>query len=489
VVFLPDLRGLRVHMVGIGGSGMSGAAALLNQLGANVSGSDLVPFDGMGELVAGGVRVSVGHRATHVEKGVKLVIASAAIPETNPELIRARARSLPVLKYAELLGGLMGLREGVAVAGTHGKSTTSGMTAYLFQRAGLSPAFAIGARSTQLGGSSGLGSGRHFIVESCEFDRSFLRLYPKLATILNVEPDHLDCYRDLDEIVRAFAEFASNVEPNGVLICNGEDRCAVHAAESCQARVETFGFDSKADWRAANLRSSRGVYSFDVVYRKEHYCSTGVSLPGRYMVANALAAIALAHHAGASASWIAQALPDFAGMQRRMTLRGQWGGVTIVDDYAHHPTEIRVTLDAVRSLYQPRRLRVIFQPHQTTRTLHFLTQFAESFGDTGEIIVTDVYGAREEQEKQESASRQLVDKMILVGAPGRHIPKLEDVAAELVGTLEPGDLVMTVGAGDVWKVANELVERLCNTDRAGRPDRQADVVSPGGAGAISVSTS
>lgn len=488
VVFLPDLRDLRVHMIGIGGSGMSGAAALLKDLGAKVSGSDLVPFVGMGELVAGGVRVSVGHLASQVDAEVRLVVASAAIPESNPEMQVARARSLPVLKYAELLGGLMGLREGVAIAGTHGKSTTSGMTAFLFQRAGLSPAFAIGARSAQLGGNSGLGTGRHFIVESCEFDRSFLKLYPKLAAILNVESDHLDCYRDLEEIVGAFAEFAANVESNGVLVCNGEDKCAVLAAASCHARVETFGFVPEVDWRATNLRIDRGRHSFDVMYRGQNYCSTRVSLPGRYMVGNALAAIALAHHAGASAEQIARALPDYTGMDRRLTCRGTWDGVTIVDDYAHHPTEIRVTLDAARALYLPSRLWVIFQPHQTARTLHFMSQFAESFGEAHETIVTDVYGAREEHLGEESASKRLVDKMIRLGNPGRYIADMNDVAGVLVGKLRPGDLVMTVGAGDVWKIADELVERFCNPDRAQRPDRQADLVSPGGSGAIPAAT-
>jgi len=486
VVFLPDLRDLRVHMVGIGGSGMSGAAAILKDFGAKVSGSDLTPFDGMGELVAAGVRVAVGHSGSQVDDEVKLVVASAAIPETNPEMRAARSRALPVLKYAELLGGLMGLREGVAIAGTHGKSTTSGMTAYLFQRAGLSPAYAIGARSTQLGGNSAIGTGPHFIVESCEFDRSFLRLYPKLAAILNVEPDHLDCYRDLDEIVGAFAEFASNVESGGVLVCNGEDKCAVAAAESCHARVETFAVDSDADWQAANLKSDRGCFSFDVMYRGQVFCATRLSLPGRYMVSNALAAIALAHHAGADAEQLAKALPDFTGMDRRLTCRGTWDGVTVVDDYAHHPTEIRVTLDAARELYRPRRHWVIFQPHQTARTMHFMSQFAESFGDVHEVIVTDVYGAREEQSGQESASKQLVDKMVAAGKPGRYIPDMNDVASVVASKLEPGDLVMTVGAGDVWKIADELVARLLKSNRAERFDDQADVVSPGGASAIPV---
>jgi UDP-N-acetylmuramate--alanine ligase len=473
-------------MIGVGGSGMSGAASLLKDLGARVSGSDLVPFDGMGELVAGGVRISVGHSGALVDDEVKLVVASAAIPETNPELQVARSRSLPVLKYADLLGGLMGLREGVAVAGTHGKSTTSGLTAFLFQRAGLSPAFAIGARSNQLGGNSAVGAGRHFIVESCEFDRSFLRLYPKLATILNVEPDHLDCYRDLGEIVAAFAEFASNVETDGLLVCNGEDDCAVHAARSCRASVETFGFEPGVDWRATNLRVNRGCHAFDVRYRGERFCSTRVSLPGRYMVGNALAAVALAHHAGADAEQIATALPDYLGMDRRLTRRGIWGGITLVDDYAHHPTEIRLTLRAARELYLPRRLWVIFQPHQTIRTRHFMAQFAESFGDAHRIIVTDVYGAREQSFGEESASKQLVDRMVRHGSPGRYIQSIDDVAGAFFDELEPGDLVMTVGAGDVWKIANELVERFCSPDRERRPDCQADVVSPGGSGPIPV---
>ncbi|GAF75413.1 unnamed protein product, partial [marine sediment metagenome] len=240
----------------------------------------------------------------------------------------ARSRGIPIIKYAQLVGTLMSQRRnGVAIAGTHGKSTTTAMCVHLCRRAGLDPSFLVGAHSEQLGGSSGLGLGPHFIVESCEFDRSFLHLSPESAAILNIEPDHLDCYRNLDEIVEAFARFAQNVDSNGLLVCNAEDRWAMEAAGEAKAEVETFGFTEQADWQAVNLCADRGCYAFDVRFRELLIVSTRLSIPGRFNVGNALAAVALAYHAGADPDSIAGALPAFAGISRRLSWRGEGHGV------------------------------------------------------------------------------------------------------------------------------------------------------------------
>jgi UDP-N-acetylmuramate--alanine ligase len=466
---------------------MCGAAALLRDLGACVSGSDLVPFDGLGTLVSSGVRVSIGHDETHLHSDVRLVVVSAAVPESNVELSAARRRGLLVLKYAEFLGALTRQREGIAIGGTHGKSTTSGMCVHLFQRAGLSPSFIIGARSAQLGGSSGVGDGPHLIVESCEFDRSFLQLRPRAAAILNIEPDHLDCYRDLDEIIDAFTRFAAKVHPQGLLVYNADDSRAAIAASSARAESETFGFCDGADWRAYNLRSDRERFAFDVEHQGTKVMSTRLSIPGRHNVANALAAIALTHHAGGRPDQIAEALPTFAGVDRRLTWRGEGRGITILDDYAHHPTEVRVTIAAARSRYAPRRTWVVFQPHQYSRTHHFMDQFAESFGDADEVIIPDVYGARESPEQFESSgSQELVSRICRCGGRARYLASLEAVTDHLTSHVAEGDMVLTMGAGDVWKVADELVERFCEPNSTPCAAATVDVVPAGRACSVPV---
>ncbi len=458
---LQDLTGLRAHLIGIGGAGMRGAAKLCVELGAKVAGSDLTRFDGIGDLVSSGVRVSLGHRREWLDADVDLVIHTAAIPESNPELQEAHRRGLPVLKYAEFLGALMAARKGIAIAGTHGKSTTTGMTAHAFRTAGLDPMFVVGARSSQLGGSASVGTGEHMIVESCEFDRSFLELWPHAAVILNLEADHLDCYKDFSEIVEAFGQFASNVDADGVVVCNAEDRWALTAAKMGMARVETIGFEDGADWRAVNLVADRGRYSFGVRYRGSLHLSAQLSIPGRYNVSNALAVIAMAHHAGADAAAVTRGLFEYAGVDRRMDYRGHSRGITIIDDYAHHPTEIRATIEAARFRYEPQRTWVIFQPHQCRRTDDFMDEFAASFEHVDEIVVPAVYGAREGDAKAcRDRSMELVERIRALGHRARFVANVDDVAGELVEELVDGDLVVTMGAGDVWKVADELVDRI-----------------------------
>ncbi|MCO6436949.1 MAG: UDP-N-acetylmuramate--L-alanine ligase [Phycisphaerae bacterium] len=457
-----SVDGLHVHMIGIGGCGMSGAARILLGLGGRVSGSDMTPFDGMGELVAQGATVHIGHAAAHLPDTASLVVISAAIPYDNPELLYARERELPVLKYAELLGIVMDQLEGVAVAGTHGKTTTTAMCAHLFRTSGLDPSFVFGATSVQLGGGSGLGKGPHLVAESCEFDRSFLHLRPRLATILNIEPDHLDCYRDIDDIVDAFGTFASHIRPDGILLIHDADARAHDAARRARVRVETFGFTADADWRAVDPAANCGCYSFEIHHRGRRLLQARLAVAGKHNVLNALAAAALAHHAGAAVEPIAEGLSSFAGVHRRMTLRGKGAGVIIVDDYAHHPTEIRATLEAARGQYQPRRLWVVFQPHQYARTKHFMDEFAGSFGLADEIIIPDVYGAREtDRAVLSQGSEELVFRILLRGGHACYMSSLNQAIEHLIKNVTEGDLVMTMGAGDVWKVADELVARIC----------------------------
>lgn len=457
-----EFCGKRVHLIGIGGSGMSGAASMLLALGAEVSGSDATAFEGMGALVARGAHVTVGHDKALMSHPIDLVVVSAAIPDENPELIEARRRGLCVIKYAQFIGRLMDRRKGVAIAGTHGKTTTTAMCSYVFGQAGLDPSFVCGAPCDQLNGSSGIGTGPHFIVEACEYDRSFLHFQPDSAAILNIEPDHLDCYRDLDDIVDTFTRFARQVHPEGLVVCSAEDVQAKKAAGQALAQVQTVGFEKEADWQAVGLESDYGRYRFDVRFHGSVLLSTGLALPGRHNVSNALAVVALAHHAGIDPSRIAEALASFAGVQRRMNFRGTRAGITIVDDYAHHPTEIRVTIEAARYRYRPKRTWVVFQPHQAARTRHLMDEFARSFTLADEIIVPDIYGAREQASGEEPAgSKELVSRICSRGGRAHYLPTLQAAAAHVADRVTDGDLVVTMGAGDVWKVADELVERLC----------------------------
>ncbi len=320
----------------------------------------------------------------------------------------------------------------------------------------------FGASAEQLGGGSGVGNGPHFVVESCEYDRSFLRLRPRFAVILNIEPDHLDCYGDFAALARAFADFARNVDPAGLVLCNAEDRWSREASGRARARVETFGFEEGADWRALNLEGGDGRFAFDVVFRGAWLLTTRLIVPGRHNVANALAATALAHHAGARPERIAHALSTFAGVSRRLTWRGRGGGVHIVDDYAHHPTEIRVSLRAARNRYRPKRTWVVFQPHQYARTRYLLEEFAGAFEGVDEVVVPDVYDAREQgADEHPVGSRELVARIREHGGRARYLPTLAAAADHVAGQVTEGDLVVTMGAGDVWRVADELVKRIC----------------------------
>lgn len=451
----------RVHLIGIGGCGMRGAAAILAQGGSRITGSDAQRFDGMGNLVSQGAVVSVGHDADHLPDDTDLVVTSAAVPPRNPELRKARSLGIEVVTYAELVGRLMSVYTGVAVAGTHGKSTTTALTAYMYRLAGLDPSFLVGAESHQLGGGSGVGRGEHFIVESCEYAQSFLHHRPALATVLNIEPEHLDCYGDLEAITEAFASFAANVASDGVIVAHHAGPAVAKAMRSASARVETFGFEPEATWRAIDVSTRRGRYSFKVSREDSVLFQTTASLAGRHNVSNALAATALAWHGGAGIEAIEAAIRTFEGIERRMSLRGTHGGVTVIDDYAHHPTAIAETLGALRSRFEPRRTWVVFQPHQHSRTRLLMDGFASCFSEADVVLVPDIYSVRDsEEERRLTGSSDLVARMHDAGCVARYVPELDEVASHLVEELAEGDLVVTMGAGDVWKVADELVERV-----------------------------
>ncbi len=458
-----SFRDARLHMVGIGGSGMSGLAAVLLRRGARVSGTDRQSSARLDHLARCGARVSTTQDAGAVPPDVQTLVISAAIRPDHPEVVEARRRKIPVIKYARLLGALMAQHDGIAVAGTHGKSTTTAWLAFTLRSAGCDPSFVVGAEVGQLGGGSGVGDGPHFLAEACEYDRSFLNLRPRAAVILNIDEDHLDCYRDLAAITEAFAEFARLLPSDGLLLLNGDDANSRPIAAAAAARVETFGLGPACHWRATDLRIERGCHGAAFFEDDRALGRVRLGLPGRHNVLNALAVTALARHAGVRWPQIAEALAGFRGARRRLEVRGTFAGVTIVDDYAHHPAEIQATLRAARERFEPRRLWCVFQPHQHSRTRFLLSDFAQSFALADRIVVPRIYFVRDSQrERQAICAADLVEHIRAAGGAAEHIPDFATIADTLLASAEPGDLVMTMGAGDIWKVADELVQRLGN---------------------------
>jgi UDP-N-acetylmuramate--alanine ligase len=456
-----SFTGRRVHLVGIGGSGMRALARMLLGRGAVVSGSDAATSGAIERLTQQGATVCIGQRAENIPDDCEVAVYSAAIHEQNPELVAARDRGIEVLKYSQMLGRLMAQKVGIAVAGTHGKSTTTAMVAYGLCAAGAQPNYIVGATVEQLGGPSGVGQGKHFVAEACEYDRSFLNLSARYAAILNIEEDHLDCYQDLAAIIEAFRAFGARVQSGGLLVVNGEDRNVAEAVRNAPCEVETFGMAETCTWRGVNLVAERGKCIFDVLYGGVAFCRLSLLLPGRHNAYNALAAAALLYHAGLSGKEIAEVLGKFTGTRRRMTLKGQGRDVTVVDDYAHHPTEVQVTLKAIREFYQPQRLLCVFQPHQHSRTRFLLKDFARSFAAADEVIVPDIYFVRDSAlEKNYISSQDMVAQIRLNGGTATYLKSFDEINNYLRGGLRAGDLLVTMGAGNVWEIADETVRWL-----------------------------
>ena len=452
---------LAYHFVGIGGCGMSGLAQVLARKGQIVSGSDMQASAVTDKLRELGVPVHIGHRIENLPEKIHCMVVSAAVQDDNPELAWAWKHHIRVLKYAELLGEISRDMHTLAISGTHGKSTSSGWLAYTLRQGDQDPSFVIGAEVEQLGGASGAGSSEHLVVEACEYDRSFLNLHPKAAAILNIERDHLDYYSGLDEIVQAFGQFAQIVADDGLIVANGSDDNMAEALAGIQTPYEIFSIEGPAHWQAKNLEYERGRGRFDLVYQGRTLGRIRLELAGRHNVANALAVAALARHVDLSDQQICAGLEGFTGVARRMTLKGRVHGIVILDDYAHHPTEIKTTLEAIRAHYKPRKLWCVFQPHQHSRTRFLLQEFASSFGAADIILLPDIYFVRDSEAlRREVNAAMLADRIVAEGGEARYLSDFDRIADQLCREAQAEDVIVTMGAGDVWKLADELVCRL-----------------------------
>ena len=454
----------RVHFIGIGGIGMSGIAELLANLGYVVSGSDERRSAVTDRLASLGIRVSVGHDASHVGDA-DVVVISSAVRSTNPEVVEAGRRQIPVIPRAEMLAELMRLRYSVAVAGAHGKTTTTSMIALVLERAGLDPTAVIGGRLSAFGSNARLGRGDIMVAEADESDRSFLALFPTLAVITNIDHEHLENYGGFGDLQQAFVDFANKVPFYGGVVACVDDPNLAAVLPRMRRRVVTYGLDSAdADVTADDV--VLGPLSVRATVKLRSRGSTpgaalgaiGLSVPGRHNLLNALATIAVGLELGLSFDRIAAGLREFHGAERRFDVRGEPNGILVVDDYGHHPTEIAAVLAAARSLN--RRLIVAFQPHRFTRTASLMEAFGPALSTADHIVLTDIYAAGEAP-----IAGATLDVLAAAIRRGVHVPldvapTLDDVVAAVVRAARPGDVVLTLGAGSIGSVPERLIEAL-----------------------------
>jgi UDP-N-acetylmuramate--alanine ligase len=446
-----------VHFIGIGGAGMSGIAAVLARLGVTVTGSDLKVSRYTRHVEELGVEVRIGHHEANLGEAAMVVISSA-IPESNPELRAARRAGLPVLQRAEMLARVMTMRRGIAVAGTHGKTTTSSMISHALFQCGLEPTFLVGGELNDMGSNAGVGGGEWLVAEADESDGSLLFLRPEVAVVTNVELDHHANYRCLDEVRDVFRRFVALLPPAGRLVL-AEEPTTAFLREASGAPVVTYGID-RGDLAAEVERADDRGSAFVVRERGERLGRVELRVPGEHNVLNALAAIGALAHAGVSFDRAAPHLATFSGAARRYQELGRRGGVVVVDDYAHHPTEIAATLKAAKA-GSHRRVIAVFQPHLFSRTRYLQREFGRALTLADEAIVTDVFAAREEPEPGVSG-KLIVDAYLAErpGGPVWYLPHLSDVVGHLARSVRPGDLVLTIGAGDVFKAGERLLEEL-----------------------------
>jgi UDP-N-acetylmuramate--alanine ligase len=445
----------QLHFVGVGGSGMSGIAEVLVNMGYAVSGSDLAANAATRHLGELGARIHRGHRPEHVH-GADAVVISSAVGEDNPEVVEARKLRIPVIPRAEMLAELMRLKYGVAVAGAHGKTTTTAMIAEVLTRGGLDPTVVIGGRLSSLKSGAQLGGGEIMVAEADESDGSFLKMKPTIAVVTNIDREHLDYYRDLGEIRDAFAQFLSRVPFYGAAVVCLDEPNVREILPGIDRKVLTYGLREEADLRATALEV-QGLTSSVVVHdHGKRLGAVRLSMPGRHQVYNSLAAVAVGLELDVPFKTIAAALREAPGVDRRMQRRGEARGAAVLDDYGHHPTEITATLAAVREGFGARTV-VVFQPHRYSRTRALLEEFGAAFSRADHVILTDVYAAGEPVMEGIDGST-VADALVRHGHPSvTYEPNLEAIPDLLLRTIRPGDVVLTLGAGDVWKVGEELI--------------------------------
>jgi UDP-N-acetylmuramate--alanine ligase len=469
------VSGVYAHFIGIGGAGMSGLAKVLADRGVVVTGSDLRLSRYAEALADAGIVIHVGHDVANLGDP-EVVVISSAIPEANPELAEARRRGIPVWQRARMLAELAGDRRTIAVAGTHGKTSTSSMAAAALSAMGLDPTFLIGGELNDVGSNARCGEGDLYVVEADESDGSFLNLSPYVAIVTNVEADHLDHYGTFGAVVDAFRSFIRQIDHAGAAVLCADDATLIALAGECPGRVVTYGRSPLADVRCENIASHAGGVRFDAAFPDGKRVSAAVAVPGEHMAVNAAGVLAALWALGLDTEAGARGLESFAGVKRRFERVGEVAGVTVVDDYAHHPTEVRATLKGARGAGFA-RVWVVFQPHRYTRTAALRTEFGASFADADRLVLMDVYSAGEAPVPGVSG-KTVLDAVLHVAPRTRaaYFPHRADVAGYVADRVRTGDLVMTMGAGDVTTMGAEIVRALDERVHAKDPTSVPDGV-------------
>jgi UDP-N-acetylmuramate--alanine ligase len=452
----------KIHFVGIGGIGMSGIAEVLLNLGYKVSGSDLKTSAVTERLGGLGAIIYEGHRAENVLTA-EVVVASSAIASDNPELSEARELHIPVIQRAEMLAELMRLKYGIAIAGMHGKTTTTSMVAAVLAAGGLDPTVVVGGRVDAMGSNARLGNSQYLVAEADESDRSFLKLSPIIAVITNVDREHMDCYRNMRDVKQAFLEFTDRVPFYGTVVACNDDRLLRGIIPQIRRRTVTYGVRRGSDFRIKALKGTPDsgenypVSQFAVRYKDKSLDEFRLNVPGLHNILNATAAIAVGVGLDINVAQIRTALENFRGVDRRFQLRGKVAGISVVDDYGHHPTEIRATLAAARQCGY-NKIHVVFQPHRYTRTQFLMDEFANAFGDADSLFLLDIYPASEAP--IEGVTSEALARKIAGGLPVGHIRAFADAATSVAAIAETGDMILTLGAGNIGLLAPMILEKL-----------------------------
>ncbi|RXT14714.1 UDP-N-acetylmuramate--L-alanine ligase [Ammoniphilus sp. CFH 90114] len=447
-----------VHFIGIGGYGMSAIARVLVDMGYKVSGSDMARKELTDKLVSRGAQVFIGHEAKNVS-GAHVVVYSTDIPKDNVELIEAETQKIPLIHRSEMLARILNERSGIAVSGAHGKTTTSSMISLVMEKAGVDPTYIIGGEIVDIGSNARAGKGPYVVAEADESDGSFLQYHPEIAVVTNIEPDHLENYEgDFENLKKAYRKFLANVKEEGTAIVCLDDEYIREMLPEVSCHYITYGLESQADYTATDIIYGDRTVSFSVNKREELLGQVKLSVPGRHNVLNALATIIVCLQAGIAFPTIAEAIKAFRGAKRRFQVIGEAKDVLVVDDYAHHPTEIEATIQAAKSTN--RRILAVFQPQRYTRTFFLLDAFSRAFAEADQVVIADIYSPANDT-KMEVTAQTLVD--LIKQNSNEHVvymPTKDDVFEYLMQAVKPGDLVITMGAGDIWKVADRLAETL-----------------------------
>lgn len=448
----------KIHFIGIGGISMSSLAEILANEGYSVTGSDSTASAVTASLESKGIKVYIGQRAENIADDVDLTVYTAAVPDDNEELAASRTKGIETIDRAELVGMMMlDYKHPISVAGTHGKTTTSSMVAEICMSAGVDPTISIGGMLPSIGGNYRVGGKDYFVLETCEYRDSFLKFNPHSAIILNIDRDHTDYFKSMEQMYGSFNAFAKRVPEDGFIVINNDIKDKQKVLDGCKCEVITYGRDSSADWYAENISyDSAGHGSYSVMHKGEKAADAVLSIPGEHNVYNSLAAFALSYRYGIPVDKILAGMANYHGTDRRFQLKGEFNGVTVIDDYAHHPTEIKATINSARK-NDIGKLWICFQPHTYTRTHDLLDEFAQALSLADKVVLVDIYASREKDTGLVS-SADLQKKIEALGTTAYYIGAMSDAKKFLEENCAPHDMLITMGAGDVFKLGESLVK-------------------------------